>query len=115
DTTNQRCTNGATSTSNNDHGHLVTRTNPCAAGNVPTWNNEGFLAWDPKGALSPTGETMLGTLPMGSTPGKGMIGDLAALVVGDGQDGCGYESQNEAWYRFLVDPSPYQSISLSGM
>ena len=49
-------------------------------------------------------------------PGTGDLPTLEAslhdLVVGDGQSGCGFESQNESWYRFLVDPSPYQNISL---
>ncbi len=110
DKTTDVCPNGATSTSNNDHGHLVTRKDPCAPGNVATWNNEGFLAWDPEQTLSPPGESQLGDT---STPGT-MVGDLSALVAGDGQDGCGFESQNESWYRFLVDPSPYQSIALEG-
>src|SRR6185437_14617652 len=110
DSTNTVCANMATSTSNNDHGHLVTRTDPCAPGTVATWQNEGFLAWDPKMVLSPNGESQLGDT---GTPGT-MEGDLHDLVLGDGQDGCGFESQNESWYRFLVDPSPYQTITLSG-
>ena len=61
--------------------------------------------------LTPNGETQLGDV---NTPGT-MVGDLAQLVIGDGQDGCGFESQNESWYRFLVDPSPYQTITLTGM
>ena len=48
DTTNAVCPDMATSTSNNDHGHLVTRKDPCAAGDVPTYQSEGFLAWDPQ-------------------------------------------------------------------
>jgi hypothetical protein len=35
------------------------------------------------------------------------------MVLGVGQIGCGYESQLESWYRFLIDPEPYQSISVS--
>jgi hypothetical protein len=98
----------ANTTSNDDHGHLVTRTDPCSNGpSVPTYNNSGFLAWDPASKLSPPGETMVGGIGMG-----GLVGRLHDLVVGDGQLGCGFESQNEAWYRFLVDPTPYQSISL---
>src|SRR5262249_39728895 len=56
------CPNGASSTSNNDHGHLVTRLDPCAPGDVPTWSSEGFLAWDPKMMLNPPGETQLGDI-----------------------------------------------------
>ncbi len=35
-------------------------------------------------------------------------------MVGAGEIGCRYGSQLESWYRFLVDPDPYQSISVSG-
>jgi hypothetical protein len=91
-----------------DHGHLVTRSSDCdTAGPVPTYQSEGFLAWDPKSADKPAGETMLGSIGNG-----GLIGHLNDLVVGNGQSGCGFESQNEAWYRFLVDPTPYGSIQL---
>jgi hypothetical protein len=42
------------------------------------------------------------------------VNDLDSLVFGDGQDGCGFTSQDESWYRFLVDPTPYESIALNG-
>jgi len=32
------------------------------------------------------------------------------MVASVGQTGCGYESQLESWYRFLVDPFPYRSL-----
>jgi len=116
DASTTNCPNGATSTSNNDHGHLVTRTDPCAAGTVPTWKNEGFLAWDPKQELTPPGLSQIGGAGFPGVPAMAgtLVGDLSELVIGDGQEGCGFESQNESWYRFLVDPSPYQTIKLSG-
>ena len=89
--------------SNNDQGHLVARldaTNPSGA--APTYQGEGFLAWDPKGALNPAGENDLDTT----------VGKLRDMVKGVGQIGCGYESQLESWYRFLVDPEPYGTIAL---
>jgi hypothetical protein len=42
----------------------------------------------------------------------GVVGALHDLVVGNGQQGCGFESQNESWYRFLIEPNPYQTIQL---
>jgi hypothetical protein len=97
------CPGNMPNTSTNDHGHLVTRTDPCASSVVPTYQSEGFLAWDPAQKLTPPGQ---GDLPS-------LEASLKDLVVGDGQSGCGFESQNEAWYRFLVDPSPYQTIMLN--
>ncbi len=103
------CAPGAT---NDDHGHLVTRSDPCGEmAPVATYQNLGFLAWDPRSALTPPGEAALGD-PTAAPPVPGLTTSLHDLVTGDGQFGCEFESQNEAWYRFLVDPTPYQSIAL---
>ncbi|MFT3773662.1 MAG: hypothetical protein QM820_50450 [Minicystis sp.] len=97
------CPGGATNKTNNDKGHLVTRTDPCATGTVPTYQNNGFLNWDPQQAANPPGESDIGNL----------TASVKDLVIGAGQIGCGYESQLESWYRFLVDPEPYNSITVS--
>jgi len=34
-------------------------------------------------------------------------------VMATGEMGCGYEATLEAWYRFLVDPTPPQSITVA--
>ena len=106
------CTGTPSTIANDDHGQLVTRTNPCATTSVPTYQSEGFLAWDPKGADSPPGESAIGD-PTTTPPTPGLLTSLTNIVVGDGQLGCGFESQNESWYRFLIDPTPYGSISLN--
>jgi hypothetical protein len=91
------------SQSNDDHGHLLSRTDAAdPSQTVPTYNNKGFLAWDPKQALTPPGEKDL----------QSTIDKLGKMVKGVGQIGCGYESQLESWYRFLVDPEPYGTITL---
>ncbi|MFT3775832.1 MAG: hypothetical protein QM820_61595 [Minicystis sp.] len=92
--------------SNDDKGHLLSRidaANP-DAGNVDTYNGKGFLAWDPKQVLDPKGEATL----------DGTGDKLRDMVKGVGQIGCGYEAQLESWYRFLIDPEPYGSITLQG-
>jgi hypothetical protein len=88
--------------SNNDSGHLVARLDAAGGADVPTYQEKKFLAWDPKQQLSPPGEGDPGTL----------IQNLRALVTGAGQSGCGYESQLESAYRFLVDPAPYETIAV---
>ena len=105
------CTTKGDTISNNDHGHLVTRKDPCGTGDVPTYQGLGFLAWDPAQKLVPPGEAQVGD-PTAKPPAPGLSTSLHDLVIGDGQLGCGFESQDEAWYRFLVDPTPYQSIAL---
>jgi hypothetical protein len=97
----------ADTTPNDDHGHLVTRSDSCdSKGPLPTYKSQGFLAWDPEQKLQPPGIATVGFW------GSGLAGALQDLVIGDGASGCGFVNQNEAWYRFLVDPSPYESIVL---
>jgi hypothetical protein len=86
----------------NDQGHLVSRTDAMMPANkVDTYKSLGFLAWDPKQALVPPGEGDLDTT----------VGKLREMVQGAGQIGCGFESQLESWYRFLVEPEPYATIT----
>ncbi len=47
------------------------------------------------------------------TPAQ-LISDFKALIQGVGTYGCGIESQLESWYRFLVQPDPYDSLTLDG-
>ncbi|HWA74589.1 MAG TPA: hypothetical protein VG937_19725 [Polyangiaceae bacterium] len=66
-----------------------------------TWNESGFLAWDPDGTRNaPPGEKDLARFSKG----------LANMVASVGQTGCGYEASLEAWYRFLVAPDPIESV-----
>jgi hypothetical protein len=87
---------------NNDKGHLLTRNDPCTNAQVATYQGKGFLAWDPEAKL----------MPPGDADPAAYAGKLKELVEGAGQVGCGYESQLESFYRFLVDPEPYQTISV---
>jgi hypothetical protein len=93
--------------SNNDKGHLLDRADQCGLGTVPTYNNKKFLAWDPGQMLNPPGESQVN-----DGMGGGLAPRLREMVLGAGQIGCGYESQLESIYRFLVDPDPYESISV---
>ncbi|MBK9259512.1 MAG: hypothetical protein IPM54_06700 [Polyangiaceae bacterium] len=96
--------------SKNDHGRLVAREDTCSPENsASTYQNKGFLAWDPMQELDPPGESQLGTLD-GAMPG--LVPALAEMVQGAGQKGCGYESQLESIYRFLVDPEPHATIEV---
>jgi hypothetical protein len=96
--------------SKNDYGRLIAREDACSLQNdLPTYEGKGFLAWDPKQQHEPAGESELGTLD-GAKPG--LVPALAEMVKGVGQRGCGYESQMESIYRFLVDPAPYETIAV---
>ncbi len=93
-----------TNFTNNDHGHLVSRADVYAKGTVPTYSDKGFLAWDPSKKLDPIGETNIDSLNK----------NLTSIVSGLGQIGCGFESELESWYRFLIDPEPYVTLAVVG-
>lgn len=87
---------GASSPTENDRAWLIAR------GDVETYQGLGFLNWDPEQQQTPPGEEDAATL----------AADLGNLVLGAGDLGCGYESQLEAFYRFLIDPDPYADVQL---
>jgi len=81
-----------------DMAHLIARTD--SGGTVATYGDKGYLNWDPKGASSPPG----------TADAQVIIQSFGEMVQGAGEDGCGFESQLESWFRFLVDPAPYRSM-----
>jgi hypothetical protein len=99
-------TSGPIPNGQNDDGQLINR----AAG--VTDAPEGFLAW-----LPPTSDND-GVTPTPGTPpvtdAATLIQDFQQIVTAVGEGGCGIEAQLESWYRFLVQPDPYQSISTAG-
>jgi hypothetical protein len=92
----------------NDHGHLITRgprtdPNVIAFPQAATYNSEGFLAWDPSGTKN---------TPAGEADPVNLKKNFQDIVIGTDQAGCGFESQLEGWYRFLIDPQPPTSVTL---
>ncbi len=71
---------------------------------MSSYQDLGFLAWDPLGTLDPPG------VPLKEQ--DTLIDNIRKMVVGAGEVGCGFEAPLEAWYRFLVEPDPYESIKL---
>jgi hypothetical protein len=88
----------------NEQAQLLARSAP---GGEPlaTYQQRGFVVYD--------GDP---TWPTHDPPGESSIDALTAkvqqMVLGVGQQGCGYEAPLEAWYRFLVEPEPYREIRL---
>ncbi len=87
--------------SQNDAAHLLTRL-AGGGGDVPTYQSQGFLAWDPGAVSQPPGESNAPSL----------TASFVEMVKGVGEQGCGFESQLESVYRFLVDPNPYAEITV---
>ena len=83
----------------NDRGQLVTRLQ--GDGEQATYRDTGFLAWEPESGTDEPGLYK---------DVSALNSDLNAMVLGVGQTGCGHEAQMESWYRFLVDPNPYEEV-----
>ncbi len=87
----------------NDRGRLISRPGPSR--DVPTtWDNMGFLSWDPDGTARNAA-----AIPGEADPSV-LLDQFQNLVLGAGEQGCGYEASLEAWYRFLVDPDPPMDV-----
>ncbi|HWP04456.1 MAG TPA: hypothetical protein VNN72_01880 [Polyangiaceae bacterium] len=85
-----------------DRAELVPTANPAVRGQIVSWNDSGFLAWDPTGTKNtPPGENNLDHL----------TANFRDHVTKAGESGCGYEGSLEAWYRFLVDPEPPLNVT----
>jgi hypothetical protein len=117
--------NGATlNNHNDDQGHLIVRSSdptlavtaaptevPLADGatGTPGAVGSGFLAWFPNNPAN-TGSAGTGVFP--ETSSTQLISDFSDLIAGVHEYGCGIESQLESWYRFLIQPDPYASLTL---
>jgi hypothetical protein len=84
----------------NDHARFVGKMRP----GLVSWDNWGFLKWDPDGRNEPPGESDVALF----------TSHLQAMIEAVGDRGCGYEAPLEAMYRFLVDPEPPLEVSSNG-
>jgi hypothetical protein len=84
----------------NDHARLL----PKVRSTLPlgSYNDTGFLAWDPEQTLVPPGDRDAGHLGQ----------QFGEMVEAAGEGGCGYEASLESWYRFLIDPEPPLDITV---
>jgi hypothetical protein len=71
---------------------------------LASWNDSGFLKWDPMGAGNPPG----------SSDDTEFTAALQAMIAAAGDRGCGFEAPLEAMYRFLVDPEPPLTVTNDG-
>jgi hypothetical protein len=107
--------NPALSAHNDDKGELISRGGDTEAPVPNAGAPLNFLAWYPPvpanvGGTSPVpAETAVGAPGMAGT----LIGDFTSMIQGVHEHGCGFEAQNEAWYRFLVQPDPFDTITIT--
>jgi hypothetical protein len=94
---------------NDDQAHLLNRAgNPqnladYSEGPLAAAGTSNFLDWAPQGVASSGAPAI--------TDPTQLNGDFQSLVVGVHAFGCGIESQLESWYRFLIQPDPYASLT----
>jgi len=99
-----------TNASENDKGQLINRIDTTGTSRPAATYNDGtgdlkFLVWDPNSA-NPSHQ------PQGEADQDTLIGELAKMVGGAGEVGCGFEAPLEAWYRFLGEPDPHDAITV---
>jgi hypothetical protein len=88
-------------TGNGDGGRLLATVRPDSG--LRSWNNQGFLAWDPD-------TTQPRNTPPGMTSADELRTAFEDMVGAASEKGCGYEAVLESWYRFLIDPDPPQEV-----
>jgi len=90
---------------NDDEAHLINRTaRPSMPWSTPGQLSGDFLAWVPAADADVPSDAVV------EATAASLASDLQSVVIGAGAFGCGLESQLESWYRFLIQPDPYQSI-----
>jgi hypothetical protein len=104
---------------NDDHAHLIARGGDTEATVPKAGTPLNFLAWYPMVAANQANPNSMGPpVPAETSVGDNatagtLIGDFTSMIQGVHEHGCGFEAQNEAWYRFLVQPDPFDSIAIS--
>jgi hypothetical protein len=93
-----------------DQGQLINR---IGANETPLADASpsNFLAWFP-GVSANAGQPAPPVPAIGSE--SQLVGDFEAILADTGLHGCGFTAPLEAWYRFLIQPDPYASITNSG-
>jgi hypothetical protein len=76
-----------------DHGRLLGQLRP----GLRPYDTNGFLKWDATGGKYN---------PPGDSNGETFGAKFTEMVQAANENGCGFESSLEAWYRFLIDPEP---------
>lgn len=106
---------------NDDKAHLVNRKRPTMANatgiedpvaDAVAIDGSGgnFLAWLPN---VPSNASKSKPNVAGLTDSPTVVAEFQALVTGAGESGCGLEAQLESWYRFLIQPDPYEAIAIN--
>ncbi len=106
--------NPAVDTHNDDRGELINRGDLAPFSGmdqevpVADASPSNFLAWFPNVPAN-MGQPTPPVPPIGDA--LALLHDFQEMVAGVHEYGCGYEAQLESWYRFLIQPDPFDHIS----
>jgi hypothetical protein len=97
---------------NDDQGHLITRSSTAGAYTETALPDapSGFLDWFPTVPANSGSSPTPGAVAI--TSSTQLVSDFTDMIQGVHEFGCGIESQLESWYRFLIQPDPYATLSL---
>ena len=109
-------TNPSLNAHNDDRGELIARGGVAGdptVENTPSTDLDAshFLSWFPADADNQGNPA---PLPPAVVVASQLVSDFTTLVEGVHEHGCGFEAQNEAWYRFLAQPDPFSAITKNG-
>ena len=91
----------------NDLAQLLPSVRPSTS--LYSWNNAGFLVWDPRDQATVSDPHT--PVTANETSPTTFAQNFATQITAATERGCGYEASLEAWYRFLVDPQPITSVT----
>ena len=100
---------GTISNHNDDRGELINRST-AAETPEPLLGTSSYLNYFPNVAANQGKQPSAGAPAI--TDAAKLQTAFANVIAGVGTYGCGIESQLESWYRFLIQPDPYDSLSL---
>ena len=103
-------TEGQGASDYNDRAQLMYSIRPAQTPPLVTWNNTGFLVWDPRDPADVVPSDRHANLTANETMAGPFIEAFTNHVKAAGEHGCGYEASLEAWCRFLVDPEPVATM-----
>ncbi|AKU93684.1 hypothetical protein AKJ09_00348 [Labilithrix luteola] len=99
----------------NDRGHLLDLVK--GGSELQEAKPSNFLSWFPSSEDNADAKRHPAPTSFGGTAitdVDALNKDFQTLVVGVDQTGCGFESQLESWYHFLVAPDPWVKITVDG-
>jgi len=102
--------NPALNAHDDDRGELINRTGATETA-LADASPSNFLAWFPSVPQN-SGKPAPPVPPIVAE--AQLVSDFQGLLADTGVHGCGFTAPLEAWYRFLVQPDPYDSITKNG-